>query len=168
MRAKFALLIGVAVCTGAGLAQPLAPARTASSTPSATLPPTANAPTTANPPAIYSGRYLGCFADRRKRDLTGPNTVQAGPQACITYCAEQEFRFASMQNGNECFCGESYGRYGASNACVACAGRPDEACGGVWANAVWEVSGRLTRLPPPPTLLPPTRKALPTGSPPVK
>lgn len=187
MRTTIALLIGAAVCAGTAPAQPAdvltpagrtheikgpnARARCAAEPivpgprPAPRLP-AVKAATSANPPAVYSGRYVGCFADREQRDLEGPQALQASPQACINYCAEQEFRFASMQNGNHCFCGNSYGRYGASDACGMCAGRPDENCGGTWANAVWELSGRMIRLPLPPTLLPPKRP-LPAASPPA-
>ena len=120
----------------------------------------------ANPPAVYLGHYLGCFADRKQRDLTGPRSHQITPQACISFCAEQELPFASMQRGNLCSCGDSYGRYGPSNACRPCPHLPGENCGGKWANAVWELSGRTTRLPLQPTLLPPG-KARPGASAPA-
>lgn len=144
----------------------MAAAATAGSAQAQSSPPAGT--TSANPPPMHSGRYLGCFADRRQRDLTGPHALQASPQACIAFCAEQEFRFASLQGGTHCYCGDSYGRYGSSKACLPCAGRPDEHCGGPWANAVWELSGRMTRLPLPPTLLPPVRKSAPTASTPAK
>lgn len=150
---KVSILVAGIACAESALAQPSAVARPA---------------TAAHPPAIYSGQYLGCFADRRQRDLTGPHTLRSGPQACIAHCAAQEFRFASMQGGNHCYCGNSHGRYGASNACLPCVGRPDEHCGGPWANAVWELSGRMSRLPLPPTLLPPARNASAPASAPAR
>lgn len=113
----------------------------------------------ANPPKQYAGRYLGCFADKKQRDLTGPQSRQTSPQACVQYCAELEHSYAAMQRGKACFCGDSHGRYGPSTACKPCAGQPGESCGGPWANAVWEVGGQ--RAPPrlPPNLLPPARRA---------
>lgn len=130
-------------------------------TPDGTAPPSAAAPAPVppplvasapapRPPAIYSGRYLGCFADRVQRDLTGPSMLQPNPQACISTCGAGGFRYASMQAGRYCFCGNSYGRYGPSTACVACPEAAGETCGGQWANAVWEVSGAMSPLPPAP------------------
>ena len=49
----------------------------------------------------------------------------------------QNFPFAAVQNGGECYCDTSYGRYGpASNCDKQCSGDSKLICGGVWANYV--------------------------------
>lgn len=109
----------------------------------------------ANPPPVYGSRYVGCFADGTPRDLDGPQSAVGSPQACIDFCASQEFRYAGLQEGR-CACGNTHGRYGSSRACVECATWPGWQCGAKGANAVWELSGQVT-LQAPPTLLPPRR-----------
>lgn len=127
-----------------------APAAAVPAPPAAPAPPPAASAPAPRPAAIYSGRYLGCFADRVQRDLTGPSMLQPNPQSCIGTCASQGYRYASMQAGRYCFCGNTYGRYGPSTACGPCPDTPGETCGGHWANAVWEVSGAMSPLPPAP------------------
>ena len=51
----------------------------------------------------------------------------------------QGFAFAGAQYADQCFCGNSYGKYGPSTSCdMQCTGdqRPDTFCGGSWANTV--------------------------------
>lgn len=113
------------------------------STISSTPAPTAAAPPPAAPakPATAGPlTYLGCFADKEQRDLNGtPSTWVRDAKSCIQSCASKGFRYASVQAGSHCFCGNSYGRYGASTACKACGGAAGEFCGGTWANSVYEV-----------------------------
>ena len=109
----------------------------------------------ANPPGVFTGRYLGCFADRPKRDLAGPTSLQTDPMACVQWCGDMAQDFAGMQAGKRCFCGDSHGRYGTSKVCKPCANDLNQNCGGPWANAVWQVGPRMTRFPLPPDALPP-------------
>jgi hypothetical protein len=87
-------------------------------------------------------RFLGCFRDRDGRDLPGafierPNMTVG---MCTAHCARSGYTYAGIQDGEQCFCGNSYGRYSASNACnLGCNGNPSERCGGVWANGVFRV-----------------------------
>jgi len=55
----------------------------------------------------------------------------------FSVCLCQGYKYAGIQNGWECWCGQSYGRYGASDECTAsCAGDENILCGGGWANIV--------------------------------
>lgn len=47
----------------------------------------------------------------------------------------QGYLFAGTQYGIECYCGNSYGRYGQSTLCdLPCEGNPFQTCGGHAAN----------------------------------
>ncbi len=97
-------------------------------------------------PVPQAEGYLGCYKDQGEsfgtggRDLGGLITQsdRMTPQLCMTTCAVKGFRYAGVQAGRACFCGESFGRSGSSSACnTPCAGDPDQTCGGPWANDVY-------------------------------
>ena len=49
------------------------------------------------------------------------------------------YKYAAVQNGTMCFCGNTYGRYGSSDNCnITCPGEHvfNTTCGGVFANTV--------------------------------
>ena len=87
--------------------------------------------------------YLGCFVDNADEpDLPfllkdqQPET----PKICIIACFERNFRFAAMQNENQCRCGNEFGKYGevSDDQC----NRPcstNEKCGGRQRNSVYSV-----------------------------
>ncbi|KAK5093529.1 hypothetical protein LTR70_004640 [Exophiala xenobiotica] len=53
--------------------------------------------------------------------------------SCMHFCDERGNSLAALQNGNECWCGESAGslNYVEKSACnIPCAGEPGEMCGG--------------------------------------
>jgi RHS repeat-associated protein len=85
---------------------------------------------------------LGCFADSGTRDL--PYYAVAGgsvsTESCVATCRAAGYQYAGTQYSTSCFCGSSYGRYGASTGCtMPCSGNPSETCGGSWANNVYRV-----------------------------
>jgi hypothetical protein len=88
-----------------------------------------------------AGRMLGCFRDTNAPfDLDGhlERTSQNTPQRCIAVCKAKGFRFAGVQYGQSCLCGNSYGRYGqAANCNMACTGNRAEICGGINSNNVY-------------------------------
>lgn len=102
-----------------------------------------------NPPrAVTTGdapRRVGCFKDRPGRDLNGSRSDSSAmtPASCIALCKSQGFAYAATQYGRQCFCGNSYGQYGAADNCnMPCSGNPSELCGGFYANSVYKISGR--------------------------
>ena len=142
--------------------------------------PSQGAPLSGSPGETPSGgkagaQYLGCYMDKQVRDLQG--AVGPGPSnaACQAFCGEKGFRFAATQWGSQCFCGNSYGRYGRlpeSSCNLGCSGNPSEKCGGWWASSVYEVGKpRSTathprahrRSSPAGPRLPPRMKAEPPG-----
>ena len=93
--------------------------------------------------------YLGCFRDQgdpyglRGRDLAafGFGSDRMTPSLCIRQCARRGYRYAGVQYSSQCFCGNSYGKYGrASNCNMHCNGDKSKICGGTWANSVYDVS----------------------------
>src|SRR5512132_1032689 len=84
-------------------------------------------------------QYIGCFKDGPDRDLTGFATALEGNTnaVCRQTCAAKGFQYSGTQLGNQCFCGNSYGKHGAATNCVSpCSGNSAEKCGGDWANSV--------------------------------
>jgi hypothetical protein len=88
-------------------------------------------------------QVLGCYGDNADRDMPyehylsipGGNTQQY----CAIHCFNKGYRFAGAQYGTECFCGNSYGRYGLSSYCnMTCSGdrTGQTMCGGEWSNTV--------------------------------
>ena len=99
--------------------------------------------------------YLGCYIDNGgSRDLSGPaHTVASTPltaaQECATHCSE--YTYFGLQWTNECFCGNTFGGYGAAANAVASCGQVvngvaslcangAQNCGSV--NAVYRVAGQ--------------------------
>ena len=111
-------------------------------------------------PAISGGAFA-CMADAgdptglTNRDLAGAIRSDfrgMTNESCRNSCAQQSFAFAATQYGGYCFCGNTYGSYGAAasasppRSCnLGCAGNPNEVCGGEWANSL-----SLTGVAPPP------------------
>ena len=90
---------------------------------------------------------IGCFKDQGDpqgtagRDLSGSIVSIANMTnfMCRSQCGAQGYRYAGTQVGTYCFCGNSYGNSGPSNACTTpCAGNPGEICGGIWSNSVYQ------------------------------
>ncbi len=88
-------------------------------------------------------QYLGCFIDRiDKRDLQIfiNDYDQLTPKQCIFACQQLNYQYAAVQHGNECRCGEQYGRYGQVSddecdyLCIT-----SEKCGGDTRNSVYSV-----------------------------
>ena len=58
-------------------------------------------------------------------------------EICVHHCYDQGYLFAGTQYGEECWCGNSYGKHGASSSCdMPCTGDPFQNCGGSRSNWV--------------------------------
>jgi len=83
---------------------------------------------------------LGCFSDRPgKHDLAMHAGTAATPHECSEMCRSGSVhnRFAAMQRGTQCFCGESFGQYGKEPADTCFMRCGEEACGGINRNSVY-------------------------------
>ncbi len=86
--------------------------------------------------------YLGCFKDQGDRDISGffVERSDMATEQCVSICTQKGFAYASTQYGRQCFCGNSYGKFGPANNCdMKCEGNPNQMCGGFWANSVYRL-----------------------------
>lgn len=91
---------------------------------------------------VYVSGVIGCFNDEGTRDLS--YTLDSGSDSmtvdsCTSGCAELGYLYAGLQDGNQCFCGNSYGSYGqaSSGSCwMTCTGDGSQNCGGSYANYI--------------------------------
>ena len=93
--------------------------------------------------------YIGCFEDREQRDLPfqAPENDDNGdrigylPETCTQFCRENKYEYAGVQVGWQCFCGNSYGKYGEEPASACDRPCSDDSepsrCGGSWANSIF-------------------------------
>ncbi len=88
--------------------------------------------------------FVGCFADSATRDLPYTVTGQATNmtiEQCRSACYASGYTYAGVEDGNQCFCGDSYGSQGTATDCTSwCNGDTLEVCGGAGANAVWQAA----------------------------
>ena len=64
------------------------------------------------------------------------------PEECIKKCFNFNFRYAGVQNGYQCWCGDKYGKYGLAerdNCYITCP-KADKTCGGKYFNDVYEIN----------------------------
>jgi len=92
--------------------------------------------------------FIGCYKDEENRDLNGANFSSSTmtPIVCINFCKSHKYQYAGVQFSSYCFCGNSYGSYGAiapSNCMYNCSGDVNQKCGGYYANAIMNVSYTL-------------------------
>ena len=88
-------------------------------------------------PSRVSSPFFACTKDdSNSRDLSGSmvNVSALTNAKCKSECAG--FAFAGTQNGTDCFCGNSFGKYGPATCTSICAGSRFEICGGTLANTV--------------------------------
>ncbi|KAF8876409.1 WSC domain-containing protein [Infundibulicybe gibba] len=110
----------------------------------------------AAPSAGFS--YFGCVAEGTtgsRRALTGPSFTQSNmtPPVCQAHCSS--YRYGGVENGNECYCGNSLTNNGASGELISeadcqtsCSGDSSKKCGGPWTLSVYT---KPAPLPPAPT-----------------
>ncbi|KAI8494656.1 Proprotein convertase subtilisin/kexin type 9 [Branchiostoma belcheri] len=90
------------------------------------------------PPFVSRQVYVGCYR-ARVGGLTSDVTVDDEsliPTSCINHCTSEGYRYAGLQFGNECLCGDSlsqltwFGSEPESECDTPCTGDAAEACGG--------------------------------------
>jgi hypothetical protein len=101
---------------------------------------------------VGGGKRLGCYKDQGDatpgtsgRDLDGAlfTSDSLTVEACTSYCKGRGFAYAAVQYRTACFCGSSYGKFGAvpdSECSMKCPGNTKETCGGSWRNEVYELA----------------------------
>jgi hypothetical protein len=133
------------------------------SNPVPTHPPT-RPPSPVPPPPAPGGGYIGCYVDTPDRDLAhlafmGSSTTIKN---CREKCGQLGYLYAGLQDGKECWCGNSYGKHGLASAAsqcnMQCSGDFGTVCG-----AAWRIS--LYHAGPGATVDPPITTAKPTAAP---
>merc|ERR1712151_903613 len=84
----------------------------------------------------------GCYRDTGRRDLPkymGYSKTNSKAQ-CGNKCNAKGFRYFATQYSGQCFCSNTFGKYGKSKNCnMKCGGNKKEICGGGWANNVYQI-----------------------------
>ncbi|KAI9055302.1 hypothetical protein LZ554_000262 [Drepanopeziza brunnea f. sp. 'monogermtubi'] len=81
-------------------------------------------------------KYAGCFVDSgspRTLLYTGPRNPNQTVQACVAFCKGNDYQYAGLEYGKECFCGASVNSIQAteSDCDFSCGGDSTEVCGGL-------------------------------------
>lgn len=94
--------------------------------------------------------YIGCYQDKfvdGSFDLNGHKffSKKLTPSFCFKKCKELSFKYAGLQSGFGCFCGNSYGKYGKLidyKCSQRCSGDLTQTCGGYMVTQVFEMKSR--------------------------
>merc|ERR1712154_406601 len=118
----------------------MGPTTPTSTTPASTTTTTTTSTTTTVAPTLKPRVHLGCYLDMPARDLSGSSKYDdhLTIDNCIKFCKDRRFIYAGVQHGNNCFCGDTYGKYGhphggthGRHACDdKCKGNRHQICGG--------------------------------------
>ncbi|PRP84595.1 hypothetical protein PROFUN_09268 [Planoprotostelium fungivorum] len=108
-------------------------------------------------------QYVGCYKDDGNRDLTGKYTENVGSVAqCASIC--QGFSYFAVQYSTQCFCGNSYGRYGQApeSDCNMKCNDGSSRCGSGWRNSVYSTGKTPSPNPTTQSPTPTTKNPTPT------
>ncbi len=90
---------------------------------------------------VTQAGFIGCYKDTNSPyDLDGylEHGENNTPERCMATCREKGFKYAGVQYGQSCLCGNSYGKYGKADNCdFRCTGDSTKICGGFYANSVY-------------------------------
>jgi len=83
-------------------------------------------------------QYLGCYKDSGRRDIG--KRYSSSSRMTVSKCASicKGYKYFGVQYSSQCFCDNSYGRYGRAGGCTrSCSGNRSQKCGGSWRNSVY-------------------------------
>merc|ERR1712232_745401 len=113
-------------------------------------------------------KLLGCYVDKKDRDMPHGTTAHSARfpvgerEQCFEKCASEGFAYAGLQWKGECWCGNSYGKYGKAEPekCNCERGSTDF---GFWHQCIYEVAAAPVEAPAAPvtTTEAPTTTAAP-------
>jgi len=93
--------------------------------------------------SIDGATYIGCYKDTGIADLGNYRFTHVSMTVamCLSYCQALGTEYFGVQFTTLCFCGDSYGSYGAADNCdMKCGGLHTDTCGGFWANSVYSIA----------------------------
>jgi hypothetical protein len=71
-------------------------------------------------------------------------------EKCLEICYRNNFEYAGLQYSYQCYCGNTYGRFGEAKSSIECNSRcklnPKQTCGGAWHNSVYKIQTSLHNL----------------------
>jgi len=95
---------------------------------------------------VMDSRYVGCFKDTVKHALPHDMTSireDTSVDSCLAACAQHDFRYAALQDGVMCYCGQSghkkYGRVDEKECNKWCEGDAAQICGGWFTSSVYKL-----------------------------
>ena len=92
----------------------------------------------------FRAKFVGCSKDDpHQRDLEHFAGGEHTPITCAATCSQQQYRYFGVQNGGECYCGNTYCRYGNADlvtCMMPCVMDSKQLCGGSWTNTVFEIN----------------------------
>lgn len=102
-------------------------------------------PVRGRPVSVGAPEYLGCWVDSNAPFDMGPYWTRAGGNSnsvdwCVAHCRSQGFRYAGLQYGVSCMCGDTYGSQGRASereCSYTCPGNASQQCGGYLRNSVY-------------------------------
>ncbi|KAK0111496.1 hypothetical protein ONS95_001851 [Cadophora gregata] len=95
-------------------------------------------------PATANGyTYVNCYADQTSagRTLTVNKSTITSVEACVTACNTAGFKYAGVENRNECWCDNvihTSTTLAPKNCLLPCTGTPSESCGGINAIGIYQ------------------------------
>ena len=101
-------------------------------------------------------RYLGCYHDNSSDpdlpELMWDKDEEKSAAQCVDECSKQNYRYAGVQDGGACYCGNAYGRHDGAperDCSVLCETTgAHQNCGGVETNAIYRTEIRKFPLRP--------------------
>ena len=89
--------------------------------------------------------YVGCFTDTPSRVLPVPiSTSVFNIGACVSAAWAQGYKYAGLENGRECYGGNSVDglqQINQTRCSTPCADTANQFCGGTWALSIYETKG---------------------------
>ena len=93
---------------------------------------------------LSKGSRLGCYTDSPSRALPYVHPTRTTPTQCVNICSDRAYKFAGVQAGGQCYCGDelSYTRVSDTQCDWTCdAG--GTGCGGSWRNDIYVASNHV-------------------------
>ncbi|KAF6029937.1 hypothetical protein EB796_011767 [Bugula neritina] len=94
--------------------------------------------------SVYRTNFLGCYIEdtyvKTFDHFAHLPSYDVTPTDCITKCRKDGFLLAGIRNGQDCYCGNEFNRYGEApvDECnLPCSGNPQVTCGGILRNSVY-------------------------------
>ena len=85
-------------------------------------------------------RFIGCHMEPTgKRGINGGVVAMQNltPSRCAQFCGERKFKYAGVQYGTQCYCGNTYKPNQVTGCNTPCGGDKKQKCGGEYRNMVY-------------------------------